>query len=108
MDQINQVIQAGYSALQRGAFSEARRHLQHVNHPKAIHLLGLVEKGDGNLETAIKLLKQAAHLDQKDPEIANNLALLARDSAQPELAESEFRRAINLRPDHMQAKTARI
>ena len=106
MDQINQVIQAGYSALQRGAFSEARRHLQHVNHPKAIHLLGLVEKGDGNLETAIKLLKRAAHLDQKDPEIANNLALLARDCAQPELAESEFRRAINLRPNHMQAKTA--
>lgn len=106
MDQISQVIQAGYSALKRGAFSEARRHLQHVDHPKAIHLLGLVEKNDGNLETAIKLLKRAAQLDQKDPELANNLALLARDSAQPELAESEFRRAIKLRPDYMQAKIA--
>ena len=106
MYQIDQVIKAGYSALQRGAYSEARRHLQPVNHPKAIHLLGLVEKSDGNLDTAIKLLKQAARLDPTDPEIANNLALLARDSAQPELAESEFRRAIKLRPDYMQARTA--
>lgn len=106
MYQINQVIQAGYSALQRGAYSEARRHLQSINHPKAIHLLGLVEKSDGNLEEAIKLLKRAAHLDPTDPEVANNFALLARDSAQPELAESEFRRAIKLRPDFMEAKTA--
>lgn len=106
MKGIDQVIRAGYSALQRGAFAEARGHLRSVDHPKALHLLGLVEKSDGNLETAIELLKRAARLDPKDAEIANNLGLLARDSAQPELAESEFRRAIKLQPGYAQAKTA--
>ncbi|MGI9235861.1 MAG: tetratricopeptide repeat protein [Woeseiaceae bacterium] len=103
MQNISQAIQAGYAAFQRGAFAEARRHLQPVGHPKAIHLLGLVEKSDGNLPKAVELLQRAATLDSQDPEIANNLALVAQSSGRFDLAESEFRRAIKIRPDFHQA-----
>lgn len=103
MQQVNQAIQAGYAAFQRGAFAEARRHLRHVDHPKAVHLLGLVEKSDGNLREALEVLQRAAALDADDAEIANNLALVAQSIGQLDLALSEFRRAIRLRPGFHQA-----
>ena len=105
MQQINQALQAGHAALQRGAFEEARRHLEPVNHAKAVHLLALVEKGAGDLQKAATLFDRAAAMDPQDPEIANNRATLARNTGQPELAESEYRRALSLNPQFLQAKT---
>ena len=105
MQQINQALQAGYAAFQRGAFEEARRHLEPVNHAKAVHLLALVEKGAGDLQKAAILFDRAATMDPQDPEIANNRATLARNTGQSELAESEYRRALSLNPQFMQAKT---
>ena len=104
MQQINQALQAGYAAFQRGAFDEARRHLQPVNHAKAVHLLALVEKGAGELQEAAALFDRAARLDPQDPEIANNRATLARNTGQHELAETEYRRALSLNPEFQQAK----
>jgi tetratricopeptide (TPR) repeat protein len=102
MHKTNQAIQAGYAAFQRGDFAEARRRLRRIKHPKAVHLLGLVEKGDGNLREAMQLLRRAAALDSRDPEIANNLARTAQDLGDLDTAESEYRRALkiqaNLRP----------
>jgi len=106
MSKINKALQAGYAAFQRGAFAEARRHLQRVKHPKAIHLLGLVEKADGHLEKALRLLQRAATTDPRDPEIANNLALLAKDLGKLGIAETQFRRALRLRPGFQQAATS--
>lgn len=103
MQNISQAIQAGHAAFQRGAFAEARRHLQLIDHPKAIHLLGLVEKSDGNLPESMELLQRAAALDPRDPEVANNLALVAQSCGRYDLAESEFRRAIKIRPSFHQA-----
>lgn len=103
MQQVSQAIQAGYAAFQRGDYVEARRHLKTVNHPKAIHLLGIVEKSAGNLQLASELLQRASSLDPKDAEIANNLALVAQSRGQLDIALSEFRRAIKLRPDFHQA-----
>jgi len=105
MQDITNTLKAGYAAFQRSAYAEARRYLQFINHPKAVHLLGLVEKADGNLREAAELLQRAAKLDPADAEIANNLALTAVDYGQFELAESEFRRAITLRLDFPQAAT---
>ena len=99
MDKINQAIQAGYAAYQRGDFAEARRRLRRVKHPKAVHLLGLVEKGDGDLQKAMQLLRRAAALDSRDPEIANNLARTAQDTGDLDTAESEFRRALRIQPE---------
>jgi len=103
VDRINQAIQAGYAAFQRGAFDEARRCLANVEHPNAIHLLGLVEKQAGDFDKAARLLERAAELNPRDPEIANNRALVARESGQAALAEAEFRRALELRPGFTQA-----
>jgi tetratricopeptide (TPR) repeat protein len=105
VQQINQAIQAGYAAFQRGAFDEARRHLRQVNHAKAVHLLALVEKGAGELQEAAILFERAAKMDPQDPEIANNRATLARNTDQHDLAEAEYRRALSLKPEFPQAKT---
>jgi predicted Zn-dependent protease len=102
MRHIDKALQAGYAAFKSGAFADARRHLRRIEHPKAIHLLGLVEKADGNFEKALQLMQRAAAKDPLDPEIANNLARTARDSGQLELAEYEFRRAVTIRPDFQQ------
>ncbi len=103
MQQLNQALQAGYAALQRGAFDEARRHLETHDHPQALHLLGLVEKSAGRFDAARQLLQRAASGAPTDPDIANNLGQLARETGDLELAETEFRRAIELRPGFPQA-----
>lgn len=105
MQSLNQAIQAGHAAYQRGALDEARRLLAPVNHPKAIHLLALVEKRAGNSAAALELLQRAAKLDRRDPEIANNLALLAHETGQLDLAETEYRRALKRKPDFPQASS---
>lgn len=104
VQQINSALQAGYAAFQRGAFDEARHHLEPVDHVKAVHLLALVEKGAGNLQKAARLLDRAAIMDPQDPEIANNRAGLARNTGQPELAEAEYRRALGINPEFRQAR----
>jgi tetratricopeptide (TPR) repeat protein len=103
MSKIDKALQTGYAAYQRGAFAEARRSLQRVKHPKAVHLLGLVEKADGNLEKALQLLQRAAALDSRDPEVANNLGQTAKQLGRRDLAETQLRRALKLRADFQQA-----
>ena len=103
MRNINKILQAGHAALQRGAFADARRQLRGITHPKALHLLGLVEKADGNFDTALALLRRAAAKDSREPEIAKNIAALAQQMGQAELAETEYRRALNARPDMLQS-----
>jgi tetratricopeptide (TPR) repeat protein len=96
MQQINEAVAAGYAAFQRGAFDEARRHLEGIEHVKAIHLLALVEKNAGNRWAAARLFARAAELDPRDPEIASNRANLARGDGDLALAEAEFRRALTI------------
>ncbi len=103
MQHIYQALQSSYKAMQRGALADARRYLDGLDHPKAIHLLALVEKKAGDLQKAADLLEKAANMDPGDPEIANNRAVLARDTGQSELAESEFRRALECNPAFVQA-----
>ncbi len=103
MQPLNQALQAGYAALQRGAFDEARGHLEAQDHPQAVHLLGLVEKGAGRFELARQLLERAAAGAPDDADIANNLGQLARETGELDVAESAFRRALELRPGFLQA-----
>lgn len=103
MNRINQAIQSGYAAFKRGDHVSARRFLAPIEHPKAIHLLGLVEKDAGNLTVAAELLDRAAHIDPTDQEIAHNQGLLARQLGQFEGAEAAFRRALSLKSDFSQA-----
>ncbi len=105
MDKINKALQAGFAAYEKGAFVDARRLLRPIKHPKAVHLLGLIEKSDGNLKLAVTLLQTAANLDPRDAEIASNLALVAIDDGKFELAITQFRRAIKMRPNFLPTAT---
>ena len=105
MHQLNQALQAGYAAFQRGDLVTARRKLSGFEHPKAVHLLALVEKAAGNQETAASLFARAVSDDPNDPEIANNQAVLAMQMGQLEMAEQAFRRALAIKANFKQAAT---
>ena len=106
MDKLSSVLQAAYAAFQRGELAQARRLLKKITHPKALHLLALVEKADGDLQKSLQLLQRASAKDSRDPEIANNLASVAQDLGQLDLAETEYRRALQMRPDFLPAALA--
>lgn len=102
---LNDSLAAGYAAFQRGDLRTARAALAPHNHPKALHLLGLVEKAGGDFDAASRLFDRAAAADPKDPEIANNQGVLALQIGDRPAAERAFRRALALRPDFIQAGT---
>lgn len=105
MHRLNQALQAGYAAFQRGDLDAARSKLTGFSHSKAVHLLALVEKAAGNFDAAETLLADAAGADPNDPEIANNQAVLAMQMGQTTQAEQAFRRALKLKPEFQQAAT---
>ncbi|MEO0883780.1 MAG: putative 2OG-Fe(II) oxygenase [Pseudomonadota bacterium] len=104
MIRAEQAIASGYAAYKRRDFAAARQALTGVSHPQAIHLLGLVEKNDGNYAKASSHLAEAARLDPNNPEIANNQGLLARLNGEYQVAETAFRRALSLNPDFRSAR----
>jgi len=105
MQRLNKALQAGYDAFQRGDFIAARQKLSRFDHPKAVHLLALVEKAAGNPDAAESLFARAAKGDPDDPEIANNQGVLAMQMGQLPKAEKAFRRALTIRPNFQQAAT---
>ncbi|MDJ0941240.1 MAG: tetratricopeptide repeat protein [Woeseiaceae bacterium] len=106
MQALNQALAAGYAAMQRGDLAAARQILSRERHPKAVHLLALVEKAAGNVSAAASLFEKAASLDPNDPEIANNQGVLAMQTGHMAVAETAFRRALGLNPAFIQAGTA--
>ena len=105
MHKLNQALQAGYAAFQRGDLDAARTSLTGFSHPKAVHLLALVEKAAGHFDVAETLFANAAKSEPNDPEIANNQAVLAMRLGQTAKAETAFRRALAIKPDFQQAET---
>ncbi|MEO1203926.1 MAG: tetratricopeptide repeat protein, partial [Pseudomonadota bacterium] len=91
--------------MQRGDQAAARAALSDLAHPKALHLLALVEKSAGDFDSARELLERAAVADPGDPEIANNQAVLAVQTGDRAAGEAAFKRALALRPDFLQAAT---
>lgn len=103
---LNQALQAGFAAFQRGDLAAARRSLGTHEHPKALHLRALVEKAAGDYDAAAQLFDQASVADPDDPEIANNRGRFAQETGNTALAERAFRRAVELKPDFMQPGVA--
>jgi tetratricopeptide (TPR) repeat protein len=105
MHRLNQALQAGYAAFQRGDYAVARQALSAFDHPKAVHLLALVEKADKRFDTAARLFDKAAGGDPNDPEIANNQGVLALQMGRDSDAEGAFKRALAINPEFQQAAT---
>lgn len=99
-----QAIARGYAAFKSKDYDTARQRLEGVNHPQAIHLLGLVEKGAGNYEAASSLLARARQLDPANHEIINNQGLLARLMGDFRRAEKRFSEAVEMKPNFRSAR----
>ena len=104
-DVINQTIASAYAAFQRGDLNTARRLLEPLSDPNALHLLGLVEKREGRLDVAAALLDRASESLPDDADIANNLGNLYRELGDDTAAEAAFRKALEKRPGFVQAAT---
>lgn len=105
MPELNQALQAGHAALLRGDLNAARKQLGRHKHPKALHLLALVEKAAGDFDKALTLLAKAAKADPTDPEIANNQGVLHWQLGRVPAAEKAFRQALKIDPHFQQAAT---
>ncbi len=69
-------------------------------HEPSLRALGVAEGAAGNLEASYDLLHRAVTADPRRPEAHCNFAVIAAHRGQVELAETHFRRALELRPDY--------
>lgn len=72
--------------------------------PNALHLLGVVQLLNGEVEQAEDALRQAAALAPDSPHAHLNLANLLRAHTRPRLAAESYRRVLELEPDHRGAR----
>ncbi len=69
-------------------------------HEPSLRALGVAEGAAGNLEASYALLERAVAADPRRPEAHCNFAVIAARLGRGELAETHFRRAVELRPDY--------
>lgn len=72
-------------------------------HPKATHCLGLLRRSQGNLPSALDLLKRSVMLSPRSPLAHLHLGLTLWDLDRPEEAYRHFDVTLRLKPDHPQA-----
>ena len=79
---------------------------KYPNHPDALHLMGTVAMGAGQIDGALNLLKRAVAGKPTDPSIRINIAiaLLAKD--EPDTAEFHLRKALKALPDRAEVLLA--
>lgn len=104
--EVREALAAAFAAYRRKDFAAARRQLEDVNHVQALHLLGLVERGDGNPRRAAELLQRAARLLPQDADVANNFGNVLRQLGDDTGAESAYRRALSLRANFEEPATS--
>ena len=100
---IDQVIARAHAAFERQDYRTARRLLRRLlaeqNHPRALHLMGLIERRSGNLSAAAEWLAKAAAIEANDHELAHNQGLVAKQLGQLDVAEQHFLRSLELKTD---------
>lgn len=102
---LNQALQAGTAALQRGDWAAAQSHGRTAvalapAHPGGHSVLGLALLQLGEVGPAIAELEQAAQRDRNNPGLLGNLAQAYAAAARHDDAHSAFRRAQRLSPAH--------
>ena len=69
-------------------------------HEPSLRALGVAEGAAGNLEASYDLLRRAVAADPRRPEAHCNFAVIAAHRGEFGLAETHYRRALELRPDY--------
>ncbi|MBK7703761.1 MAG: tetratricopeptide repeat protein [bacterium] len=69
-------------------------------HEPSLRALGVAEGAAGNLEASYDLLRRAVAADPRRPEAHCNFAVIAAHRGELGLAETHYRRALELRPDY--------
>lgn len=106
---INDIFARAEQAYLAGRLEEARASLAAIlrmtgDISAVLHLLGLVEKKSGNLDSALGAFERAAVLAPRDPQLANNLANILRDLGRESEALRVYDVAIALAPDFKDAR----
>ena len=73
------------------------------DNPDGNHLLGLIRSEQDNNDEAVRLIEKAIELNQNAAPFHHNIAGIYRRMGRLEEAESEFRRAIELKADYGEA-----
>ena len=68
------------------------------------HLLAMVEQNKGEIEQAITWLKKALEIDPNSSDLYNTLGDLLMDRKHYRAAINAFEQAIDLEPDHLDAR----
>ena len=100
---VHSVLAAAARHHQAGRFSEAealyRRFLQaRPNHPKALHLLGVLAHQTGRHEAAIELIGRAIAVNDAEPAYHNHFGEAHRALGRFDEAIAHYRRALELQP----------
>ena len=103
-------LQQAFRHIQAGGSEMARTLCQSVlelspRHPGALNLLGILDTGAGDHDSAIKLLRRAVKSDPNDPTIHHNLATVYLNQDRFDEAIKSARQALALKPDYTEALT---
>ncbi len=90
----NRLLDAGQYELAIDAFSRAA--IEHGHNADVLAGLGSANLGLGRLTTAEKLLRDALEMDERSPEIWNNLGVLLLEKGENADAVQHFKRAFAL------------
>jgi len=103
----NQLVEA-HSLIQQGRHNEALVTLNSVQekiprNADAIHLIALAYKGIGDVEQALKYFQRSLDLNERQPQVYNNLANLQKVNSDFANAEKNYFRAIALHSTYLEA-----
>lgn len=73
------------------------------NQPDALHLLGALNLGQGNIEVAVKLINKAIRINPSNPEYYSNLGFAYHEQGRLDEATENYRKALALKPEYANA-----
>ena len=104
-------MQRAVAAHQKGDLDAAERNYRAVlsaepRHPEATHFLGLLLHQRGRSSEALSLMQRALLTAPGNPLFHNNLAGVFEQTGEGVQAEHEYREALKLKPDYLQARVS--
>ena len=108
---LNSLLSQAFAHLQRDNFAEAERLATGVlalapDRADALHLLGLVRRGQGRVAEAEQLYRRSIELDPSQPAVHYNLGVLYRSTNRSAAAIPALREAVRLKPNYATAHLA--